>query len=51
MQVYQTCPKILGKLREVTKLVSDRFREILGEFSENLKIDAKPWENDFGLFW
>ena len=29
------------------KLVSDNFREIFGEFSENLTINRKPWEKDF----
>ena len=25
------------------------FRRTLSEFSENVKINRKPWENDFGL--
>ena len=35
------------------KLLSDYFlensRSVFGQFSENLKINKKPWENDFGL--
>ena len=34
------------------KLVSVYFsilQEIVGQFLENLKINIKPWENDFGL--
>ena len=40
---YKTRRKFL------TKLVSNFFRRILGEFSETLRINRKPWENDFGL--
>ena len=62
MHVDQNCLKILGKLRKVMKLgrmlliklVSDYFWEIrgdkfFGQFLENLKINRKPLENDFGL--
>ena len=62
VHVDQNCLKVLAKFRKVIKLgrkgsdkTRDRlmFREILGEIdgqlSENLKINRKPWEIDFGL--
>ena len=53
--------RILGKLGKVIKLrkklliklLSDYFSEnsrwVFGQFSENLRINRKPWENNFGL--
>ena len=61
MHVDQNCLKILGKLGKVIKLGSKAFhktreglflgnsRLVFGQFSGNLKINGKPWENDFGL--
>ena len=59
--VDQNCRKILGKLRKLIKLgkmlfiklmsdyFSENYRYVFGQFSENLKINGKPWENDLRL--
>ena len=61
MHVDQNCLKILGKLGKVIKLWTKAFHKtrerlflgnsqlVFGQFSGNLKINGKPWENDFGL--
>ena len=58
MRVAQYCLKILGKLQKamelwkilMVKLVSDYLsgnsRRVFGQFSENLKLKRKSWEND-----
>ena len=61
-QNWKNCLKILGKLRKVIKLgktlliklvsyyLSGSSRRVLGQFSENLKINSKPWKNDLTIF-